>query len=44
MTPGDGTVRVASREHPLQVKRGIGRPPDLPDVEALLALDEGGRP
>jgi hypothetical protein len=35
---GDQTARVASLEHLLRAKRITGRPHDLLDVEALLAL------
>ena len=40
---GDGRVRVASREHVIQVKRIAGRPHDLQDIEGLLSLGELGK-
>ena len=38
---GDGVARVVSREHLLRAKRINGRPHDLLDIDALLALDAG---
>jgi hypothetical protein len=38
---GDGVVRIVSLEHLLQAKRINGRPHDLLDIDALLALTSG---
>ena len=38
---GGGIVRVVSLEHLLQAKRINGRPHDLLDIDALLALNAG---
>jgi hypothetical protein len=38
---GDRPARVASLEHLLRAKRVNGRPHDLSDIEALLALEAG---
>lgn len=40
---GDSVARVVSLDHLLRAKRINGRPHDLLDVEALLALEAGGR-
>jgi hypothetical protein len=39
---GDGVVRIVSLAHLLQAKRINGRPHDLSDIAALLALDARG--
>jgi hypothetical protein len=44
MRVGSSVARVISLEHLLRVKRVIGRPHDLLDVNALLALGAGGVP
>jgi hypothetical protein len=38
MRVGDGVARIVSLEHLLQAKRINGRPHDLADIAALLAL------
>jgi hypothetical protein len=40
---GDRPARVVSLEHLLRSKRVNGRPHDLSDIEALLALEASGR-
>lgn len=39
---GDSVARVMSREHLLRTTQIDSRPHDLPDIEALLALEVGG--
>jgi hypothetical protein len=39
---GGGVARVVSLEHLLRAKRINGRPHDLQDIDALLALEAGG--